>query len=452
MSEYASEFITKSGRYIHPKYKLHRVIQQTGGQQMVLPVGGGLDSIFEIPVRFMNFAQSYLYFTVSLPALAAATYGADKINWFFTDAITPILQIQLYTKAGTYLADLNFVPNYTKVVGKVETPLSEYLSLPTMQDSGIAAQSMGQFLGRNNSLGTSTTRTVVAPFALRFDNTASSVNYTEPKYLEPGSAANTADPNFVCYIPLSKFKNTIFAYDKTIFLGEIVYIRIVWDNTNRIAYGGTSATNPTTALSAYQSNITLNGLTLYLALDNDQEQNNLILSQVASAGGFQAEIPIAQKEVPGLSTSHTLTYKFNSGNGRTLEKIYIIPYNITETTNVAYDHDNLAGNGKVRTFYTMLDNNRLQEFDVTAAMYPYLKDSPIQNANVYRHNWFYLEDFSNLVNKDGKDSNLSGGLEEKWEFYASSLSDGATPVNYNYYSFAVTKKLLTVTSAGIIFQ
>ena len=101
---------------------------------------------------------------------------------------------------------MNFVPNYTKVVSKVETPPSEYLSLPAMQDSGIAAQSMGQFLGRNNSLGTSTTRTVVAPFALRFDNTASSVNYTEPKYLEPGSAVNTADPNFICYIPLSKFK------------------------------------------------------------------------------------------------------------------------------------------------------------------------------------------------------------------------------------------------------
>ena len=89
-------------------------------------------------------------------------------------------------------------------------------------------------------------------------------------------------------------------------------------------------------------------------------------------------------------------------------------------------------------------------------MYPYLKDSVIQNASIYRHNWFYLEDFSNLVNKDGKDSNLSGGLdlsiERKWEFYASSLSDGVTPVNYNYYSFAVTKKLLTVTSAGILFQ
>ena len=194
MSEYASEFITKSGRYIHPKYKLHRVIQQTGGQQMVLPVGG-LEIIFEIPVKFFNFAQSYLYFTVSLPALAAATYGADKVNWFFTDAVTPILQIQLYTKAGIYLADLNHVPNYTKVVNKVETPLSEYLNYVTMQDSGINTQSVGQFLGRNNALLSSSTRTAASPFALRFDNTAASISYTEPKYLEPGSAVNTADPN-----------------------------------------------------------------------------------------------------------------------------------------------------------------------------------------------------------------------------------------------------------------
>ena len=73
----------------------------------------------------------------------------------------------------------------------------------------------------------------------------------------------------------------------------------------------------------------------------------------------------------------------------------------------------------------MLDNNRLQEFDISVAsnldyqlMYPYIKGSVIQNASIYRHNWFYLEDFSNLVNKDGKDSNLSGGLdlsiERKW--------------------------------------
>ena len=61
---------------------------------------------------------------------------------------------------------------------------------------------------------------------------------------------------------------------------------------------------------------------------------------------------------------------------------------------MAYDHDNLAGNGKVNQFYTMLDNERLQEFNLNTATFddylmllPKLKGSVIQNANIYYHNW-----------------------------------------------------------------
>jgi len=116
--------------------------------------------------------------------------------------------------------------------------------------------------------------------------------------------------------------------------------------------------------------------------------------------------------------------RFNRGHGIRLKKIFHSVFNSAETVSTstdnaagnirvratAYDNDNrfypaTGGDGvvrpKVNTFYTMLDNERIQEFNLTCASfddYKLLKDklaeSMIQSSDMYYYNWFWIEDFS----------------------------------------------------------
>ena len=125
----------------------------------------------------------------------------------------------------------------------------------------------------------------------------------------------------------------------------------------------------------------------------------------------------------------------------------------------------------------MLDNERLQEFNMSCANYDdymqmrsKLKGSVIQDADMYYYNWVWIEDFTNNMNKaesdnDTKEVGLDLSIEHKWDFYGQQMNVQANPGpdsatgsfngansnngSYNHYTFAVTQKILTVSAAGI---
>ena len=104
--------------------------------------------------------------------------------------------------------------------------------------------------------------------------------------------------------------------------------------------------------------------------------NFVLRTQIASSG-FQVLIPYCYTYKTALNgTSQTVSLRFNRGHGIKLKKIYHSIFNSTEQANTAYDCSNLAG-AKTQVFYTMLDNNRIQEYNLTVANgddYIYLKN------------------------------------------------------------------------------
>src|SRR6185437_5776687 len=91
------------------------------------------------------------------------------------------------------------------------------------------------------------------------------------------------------------------------------------------------------------------------------------------------------------SSSQSIQYRFNRGHGRSLKKIYHIPFHNTETTNTQYDNGNVNG-AKITALYSLLDNNRLQEITPTSStavgedfLYqkPMLEGSVILNQNMF---------------------------------------------------------------------
>lgn len=454
-SKVSVELDYKKETFIAPDYRLSKLLPQSGGQTVAITTTGGQETIFELPQKAFNLSRSHITFIVT--PIAGAQF-----TWMFTDCFTPFRQLQLYTRSGIYLCDLNEVSNYTKVVWKPETKIEDFLEYDYVGNNTVYPGRAGRYLCRNNTLNTSVTKTLPLPFGGRHDATVSDLNYTEPKYLEPGTTA-TPDPVFNVSIPLSAFKNTILSLNHDLLMNEIIILRIVWQATTRMAFNGTSTTDPTAGAGAFAGNINISGLAMFLAVDKNVEVSNSLQSQIASPTGLQVLIPYVYtyKFNSSNASSHSTSYRFNRGHGRKLLKVYTSAFNNTETTNVAYDCSNV-GTAKINQFYTMLDNERLQEYNLATATFddysmlrPKLKGSVIQSSNIYYYNWFWVDDWSGYVDKhtapdmtDNLETGLDLNRERKYDFYALSVNNIGS-AQYNYYTFAITQKLLTISTAGI---
>jgi hypothetical protein len=97
-------------------YQLSRLIQQTGGQGVVVGIAGGDQSIFEIPPKVMNFSKSILSFTLAPTVTAGALFP-----FMFVDGYPCIRQLQLYTRSGLYLCDINDFDRYSNMTMRRNT-------------------------------------------------------------------------------------------------------------------------------------------------------------------------------------------------------------------------------------------------------------------------------------------------------------------------------------------
>jgi len=455
----------KKSAYIHPTYRLSKILPQSGQQTQTITTAGGQENVFELPVYAFNLAKSYLNFTIAPPVSAVAS----TLNFMFMDCMAPIRQIQLYTRSGIYIADVNEVGNFTKTTWKYEIKQKEYFNnnkgyngflttklLQPFNNQSEAVSTVSSLLKGYNQRPTGIGGAAAAQLGSRELTTA----YLETQYLEVGTAA-TADPVLNVQLDLGMLKNTIFELDKDIYFGEIILLRIVWNPTIKIYYQGATLIDSITNAAAATGNCAITNLALFLAVEKNDEITNQLRSQILS-GGLNILIPYVYTYKFNLGGgSQTVSIRLNRGNGRKLKKIYHSVFNTAESSRTAYDNDErpyIANIPKVTSFYTLLDNQRLQEFDLNLLNlddYLYqkdkLKDTLFFSSDIYYYNWAWLEDWTGLTDKTiapTDTSNLETGisldLERKWDFYGTMVA-----ANYNHYTFAITEKMLTITSQGI---
>ena len=160
--------------------------------------------------------------------------------------------------------------------------------------------------------------------------------------------------------------------------------------------------------------------------------------------------------------------RYNRVHGATLLKVYHGVYNTTEALNTIYDHTNVdpttkVAGAKVTSFYTQLNNSRLQEYNLTSASgdeWTQLKDSlagsSILSSNMYYYNWFWRESFEhvrpimNLPMKPDSDNLIKGlplDTEQKIDIFLTTPNAA-----YNHYSFGITQKLLSISNEGILIS
>jgi len=193
---------------------------------------------------------------------------------------------------------------------------------------------------------------------------------------------------------------------------------------------------------------------LYVATEKNLDIINQLREKVQS--GFQVLIPYIYTYKVNLNgSSQTVTRRFNRVHGIRLKKIYHSVFNNTETSATTYDNSNLSIFPKTQVFHTSLNDQKLQDYNLVVANYDdyvllkdQLKNTVIQSSDMFYYNWVWIDNFSGFESCYGCD-NLSSGLDlsinQKWDFYGVNM----TNTNYNHYTFAVTEKMLTVSSAGI---
>jgi len=165
-------------------------------------------------------------------------------------------------------------------------------------------------------------------------------------------------------------------------------------------------------------------------------------------------------KIPKTSTTQTVELRFDRNHGKKLRRIYHAPYHNTESGATAYARDNIKGLNTVTSFYSLLNNDRLQEFNVNTAnaedymiLNPRIKDSCFPNVDSYQNNWFWVDDFTSegpLCKNSSQDITLSSGIdlnsEQKWSIYMTM----ANAREINHYNFVVTEKELLIRPGQIV--
>jgi hypothetical protein len=425
--------------FSYSNYTLSKITPIEGSQSRTISASGGDVLTFDLPPNSAyNLARSYLSFAITPAAGPNPGY-----NWIPVDTLTSLREIVIQTKGGLQLAYITNLDVYLKAVLKYDTKLSDLLL-------GDEVANSFNGLSRNDSL-------VAA--AVRYDNTASAINYTEARYLVPGQN-NTATPVIMYDIPLSIISNTIFSLDKDLLFGETLQIKITMNSANRLGWYSTSQTNPTSGATAIAS-YTITNPFLYLAIEKNETVVNALKMKVMSNEGMNLlfDYVYVNKTAFSPSTQQQLQLRYNRANGLRLKKIYYCLTPGTEATNTTYELSNING-AKVSSFYTMLNNIRRLDYNVSCAsvdledwmaMRDKLRGSCIQSSNVYQYNWVWIESFDDGVspleadkNEVNREQGLDLNVEQKYDFVATTANNA-----HNHYAFSVCQKMLVANSMGI---
>lgn len=431
----SSQMDYSQGAYSHPSYVYETQFPSTFGQTIALNASQ-TPVVINLPPVVFNLAQSYLFFQITLTAVALNTI------WTYEDTLTAISHIQHYASSNQYICDLDNLQNYLKIMMKKEIALSEYLS----NDSTNAFYASNSLSNAVPALRNATAALPVNP---------SSVNYLEPAYFASGGINTAVTKNIM--FPLRLIKNTIFDLDKNLYYGQLSYLKLYFGPLSKICYMSTSGASPSSGTPvAYTGTGAIANLQLFLAVESNPLIREQLMNKVNNEGQ-KIYIPYVQSiKNNNLGTSQNISIQMDIGSGQALKKIVHSVFNATESLDTAYDCDNLntdANGSKVQTYYTQINGSRLQNITLTSLStdtpqwtdYMSHKDqlwgSVMLNSNVYHFNWFHCDDFSRFgarADQEGRPQLIAGlpmgPMPLTWTFVGVSLVN-ASYFHYDYLIF-----------------
>lgn len=435
------------------KYKFSRLQPITGANQFQIGAGGTQEMLFEIPTKVHNISKSVLTYTKTI-----ADQGANNFAWDFADTLGELYQVQLYARGNQQmLVDVSNANVMLKVMATKELKASEVLE----EDSTGLLEACNTPAAQNPT-----------PTAGNGTQTGN-INYLEKKFLRVGPVGNGAGAGALArtvQFKLGQFLNTFLAVDKDIVFPEIMVLRLVF-MANKAGFLGTSNVDATAGAGNLVNGVPVVGINtcvylqntyLYLACEQRPEVIMRVMAQMKS--GLTLNIPwtwVYKQPIAGPSIS--VVQKIDSAQGKFLRKVITAVFPNDESKNAAFDHSNLPAAadittaGRVLQFHTELDDERLQEYDLTPTIQTAtdwidvkdtLKGSMIRTRHQFYRNWFVYDGWLPESPDSGmKGSDYLGGVDigSRQRKYGAIFTQMANNAIYNFYQMFVTTRVLRIT-------
>lgn len=491
------ELHSEQASLLQSEYKLVKILKQSGGTDQTVSTGS-VEVQFEIPGnRVINFAKSRLKWNT---AFAAANIKQEHRGTL------PIRRVRLTTRQGAILMDLSHAREYINAVGRPETAYSKFRT-NTQDDGDLVAPFVGRqmspaeltewqaffvvadvggtaaaqltaydALDKTTAVGLELFSVAGAAASVAAADSASvhaaviaacesynsagrygsnqplALNQSEPQVLFPLAAQATAGNSWD--VKLSDcFPNTILSLDKSIYFGEVLILSITFGSRDDFGFQTANISDPSGTPAVLAGNVTMSNIGLYVAAEANHSVAQLKKNEVMSNGVM---IPIdyvhSYKSLQNIGTG-SVQLRFSGGHGQSLYRIYHTISVGTESLNNL--NNNRLTSNDVASIYTMINDMRQQEYDLTLASdedFSYLKSyfagSTMQRLDMYRNMWSWVEDLGNGV-RNPSSKGLRVGLdltraEQKWSLYANGQT-----ANRNHNSFACCQKTLVINNSGV---
>jgi len=394
-------------------YRHQKVVQNTGSEQLVIGASQQVTT-FEIPVIALNLAKSYLNFRQTVPA-----QGANQYAHMYRHTV-PWSRLELFTRSGTYLCDLNF-----------------------------AAEAMLAIQQRTKKIET---------FHGSYDNilTRSSLNDLDIR-VEEISVANQPD-NIEWRIRFEELYETVLSLDKSLNFGEVLNLRITWKEAPAHGYQSDNVAAQTGTMTALGGNVTISNLALFVAGESNPDIVGALRETVATGNMPPVLIPytFVYKTNINNQTSQAVSTRFSRGHGSRLVKVMTLFNSGDETINLRYDAE--LDPADFVSFYSLLNSRRTTEFDVVVAAgvedYQWMRAeqhkglvvslTPDNNKEIFA----WEDDWSNS-NQASVNQELAGlPLDDEIKYDLYVTCNGAE--TKNYYTVGVCQRMLSITPSGVV--
>lgn len=365
-----------------------------------------------VPAVVHNMDLSTITLNYTVPSPAAAVNIFDDVL-----GLEPFSSISYESINGNKLCYLTNPTLQARVFSKIDTPLSQFMS--NDENTGFHLPQSSVAFGN----------AVPIPYSMPAGNAFNSVTgsfyaantYPQPNYLRCSPATGAQCVSRV--IPLSQLSGTIFALKHDQFNGAVCNLNLTTAPIKN--FGFTSATpfapGPTgwvgpasaTALTAATNAITLNSITLNLAVQMDQDIVNMYQSR-ARNGNLSYQVPwITAMSVPVAIGNVGVNVSLSSAVGSKMKRLVTVFQTATPGLS-PYDISNFNGS-KVSAIGTVLNSNQLQKKNYNNCLIPlytaqgnvqddyrenkkFMKNSCLQDYNAYAQNWFWCDSFSDRSN------------------------------------------------------
>lgn len=453
-----------------PTYR-RLIVPPTGSNEVKLQ-NATMDSYFEITPNVFNISQSHLEYNVLIPDL--------NTKWNYSYKNKPNVQnIQVYTKSGVNLVQLDYVNKYVYTVGRKNMKFGDYI---TRSSNSTCAPLHGS--------GITGAYVVTSAVNKMYDRSELTDLINENQYLivapAVGDGAGAGNLSYSVRFPFSDISDTLLSMDKDLYFKENLIVKITWEPQSMFGFTGDDEKTFANATELV-GGVTLSNVQLRLAIQTNRKLIESTMALVNS--GLQLDIPFVTTlrnsvNVPAQAsaaagTVANVNVKINSGMGRSLIKVIHTVFNGNESKNTAFDNSNLSVSrgiatytnlAKIASYYTQLNSQRIQDYLLTCSTLKntaddyqwnefYIKNSPIMTPKIYMSNWFHEDNFSNINNDSGVQENQisTPGIplenELTWYFFGTTGTNNELVATVGYtqlhHTFVITRKTLNISPMGV---